>query len=208
MSNPLATYHAQFSNQDVEVVAQQMLYQGFVQVESITLRHRLFDTAQYSNTIQREIVRRREAAGVFVYDPMLQKFLLIEQFRAAAINTTDTPWHLEIIAGLIDAGEDAVTCIKREALEEAGCKIDNPEFIYRYYPSTGASDEVFNFYTATADLSACGGIHGCTSEGEDIKVHIFDYADSAKLLEQRALHNAPVIIAMQWFQSTILSRTA
>jgi ADP-ribose pyrophosphatase len=193
-------YKPQFSSQDVEILQQQTLYRGFVQVESVTLRHRLFATRKFSASINREIVRRREAAGVFVHDPHLKKFLLIEQFRAGAMNLADTPWQLEIIAGLIDAGEDAETCLKREALEEAGCHIEQLQFVSRYHPSTGASDEIFNFYVATADLSHCGGIHGEVSENEDIKVHLFDYEQLEALCQQGYFRNAPLIIAMQWFQ--------
>ncbi len=202
------TYKPQFTTQDVEILQTQSIYRGFVQVESVTVRHRLFASRQFGTAVKREIVRRREAAGVFVYDPNLKKFLLIEQFRAGAMNSPDTPWQLEIIAGLIDAGEDAATCLKREALEEAGCTIDQPQFLYRYYPSTGASDEIFHFYAATADLSQSGGIHGAEDEGEDIQVHLFDYADINTLLKSGYIRNAPLIIALQWFQLHLTRLTA
>ncbi|TXJ06384.1 MAG: NUDIX domain-containing protein [Acinetobacter sp.] len=199
-------YRPQFSMQDVDILQTEPRYRGFVQVDIVTLRHRLFASGQWNTPFQREIVRRRAAAGVLVHDPKLQKFLLIEQFRAATLNLTDTPWQLEIIAGLIDDGEDAPSCLKREALEEAGCSIDTPRFIYQYHPSGGASDEIFHFYVATADLSQCGGIHGESSEHEDIKVHIFEYADIATLLAQGIVRNAPVIIALQWLQFFLLQQ--
>lgn len=193
-------YQPQFSMQDVEIIEKQFLYQGFVQVESVTIRHRLFQNSEFTPIMKREIVHRREAAGVLVHDPKQQKFLLIEQFRAATINSSDTSWQLEIIAGLIDAGEDATNCLKREALEEANCLIQQLDFVHRYYPSAGASNEVFNFYVATANLSQSGGIYGEASEGENIKVHIFNYSDISALFSSGYLRNAPVIIALQWLQ--------
>lgn len=199
MCNP-ANYRPQFFTADVELVQQQSLYKGFVQVDMVALRHRIFATTEFSLILKRELVRRPQAAGVFVYDPKLEKFLLIEQFRVGAMTLADTPWQLEIIAGLIDEGEDASSCLKREALEEAGCHIDDLQFLYRYQPSTGASDEIFHFYAATADLSQCSGIHGEKNEGEDIKVHLFNYEDISQLFENGYIRNAPLIIALQWFQ--------
>ena len=193
-------YQARFSHDDVEVLDRQQRYRGFVSVESLSLRHRLFASQDFGAVIQREIVRRREAAGVIVHDPTLQKFLLIEQFRAGALNAVSTPWQLEIIAGLIDDGEDAATCLQREALEEAGCAISQLELLYRYHPSTGASDEIYNLYVATADLSQAGGVHGEVSEGEDILVHVFDYAQLDELMQSDRLSNASLIIALQWLQ--------
>ena len=193
-------YRPQFDHGDVEVLDRQQCYRGFVHVEKLQIRHRLFANQDFGGVIHRELVRRREAAGVLVHDPALKKFLLIEQFRAGALNATQSPWQLEIIAGLIDDGEDAKSCLKREALEEANCQINNLELCYRYHPSTGASDEIYNLYVATADLSQAGGVHGQVDEGEDIKVHVFDYAQLDGLMQSPYLSNASLIIALQWFQ--------
>lgn len=195
-----SVYQPQFTHDDIEILEQKWLYRGFVQVELSLIRHRLFTNQEFSPVLKREIVHRREAAGVFVHDPQLKKFLLIEQFRLGAIHSKDTPWQLEIIAGLVDEGEDAVSCLKREALEEAGCVLQDLQFVHQYYPSTGASDELFSLYAATADLSQSGGIFGEESEGEDIKVHLFDYQDIDDLLSNGYVRNAALIIALQWFQ--------
>lgn len=196
----LTIYQPDFNHQDVEILTTVSRYQGFVQVEAVQLRHRLFAMGQWSTVFEREIVRRRAAAGVLVHDPKQKKFLLIEQFRAATLYTYNTPWQLEIIAGLIEDGEDATTCLKREALEEAGCQLSTLQFIHQYHPSGGASDEVFDFYVATTDLSQCGGVYGENTEHEDIKVHLFDYNDIAYLLQKGFIRNAPAIIALQWLQ--------
>ncbi|OEY94494.1 hypothetical protein BJI46_03400 [Acinetobacter qingfengensis] len=193
-------FKLQFKQEDVEIIRTQTRYKGFVQVEVLNLKHRLFASKQFGPEISREIVRRRQAAGVFVYDPYLEKFLLIEQFRAGALNAGDTPWQLEIIAGLIDEGEDGIQCVTREALEEANCQLQNVHFIQRYHTSTGASNEIFYFYAATADLSQAGGIHGEASEGEDIRVHLFRYTDIDALLQHDLIRNAELLVAIQWFQ--------
>lgn len=198
-------YAPLFNHDDVEILDRSWIYSGFVKLETVTLRHRLFKDQSFSRELQREMTHRREAAGVFVYDPTLQKFLLIEQFRLGAFNSEHTPWQLEIIAGLIDEGEDAITCLKREALEEAGCELQEVKFLHRYYPSTGACDEIFSMYVATADLSQAGGVFGEVTEGEDIKVHLFDYQDLVPLLQSGYVSNAALLIALQWFQFHLLT---
>lgn len=193
-------YQPQFTHADVEIIEQKWIYQGFVQVESCLLRHRQFKDQSFGPILKREMVHRREAVGAFVHDPVHKKFLLIEQFRYGAFNSQTSPWQLEIIAGLIDDGEDAETCIRREALEEAGCELKDIEFLYRYHPSTGACNEIFTLYAATADLSQSGGVFGVENEGEDIRVHVFDYTDLDNLLKNGHIGNAALVIALQWFQ--------
>ena len=198
-------YKPQFNHDDVELLDRKWLSRGFVQLESVTLRHRQFKDQNFGPELKREMTHRREAVGVFVHDPKLQKFLLIEQFRLGAFNSKNSPWQLEVIAGLIDDGEDPITCIKREALEEANCHLQDVDFLYSYYPSTGACDEIFSLYAATADLSQAGGIFGEDDEGEDIKVHVFNYADLNPLMQSGYVSNAALLIALQWFQTYLAS---
>lgn len=201
-------YKPQFNHHDVEILQRSWIYRGFVQLESVTLRHRLFKDHHFGRELKREMTHRREAAGVFVHDPKLKKFLLIEQFRLGAFNADNTPWQLEVIAGLIDDGENPAECLKREALEEANCHLQDIDFLYRYHPSTGACDEIFNLYAATADLSQAGGIFGEENEGEDIKVHLFDYDDLMPLMQSGYVSNAALLIALQWFRQYLTTSSS
>lgn len=194
--------HAQFNLNDVELLETQSLYSNFVQVEKITLRHRLFATQDWSKPIQRELVKRREAAGVLIYDLQLQKILLIEQFRVGALNHPQTAWQLEIIAGLIDGQESAEQCLIREAKEEANCDIFDVKEIFKFYTSSGASNEIFHLYFAQADLSQArtGEIFGQADEGENIKSHVIDFSEIDELLGTLQCSNAPLLLALQQFR--------
>jgi ADP-ribose pyrophosphatase len=102
------------------------------------------------------------------------------------------------VAGLIDDGETPEQAAIREAHEETGVTIDQLQLLHRFYPSAGACNEFFHLYTATADLSQAGGIHGAVDEGENIRVHVMPYDAIDTLLNSGRLANAPVIIALQW----------
>lgn len=79
----------------------EFLYRGFVQVEKVSLQHRLFNQTDYTPVFQRELILRKEAAGVLIYNDLQQKFALIEQFRIGAMDDIISPWQLEIIAGYL-----------------------------------------------------------------------------------------------------------
>ena len=191
---------ATYTHNDVEIQSREYAFKGFVQVEKVSLRHRLFNQTEYTSAIQRGLIRRKEAAGVLIYNDQQQKFALIEQFRVGAIDDEISPWQLEIIAGVLDGDESPESCIRRESIEESGCELNQIKHLFNFYPSAGACDEIFHLYVAQAALPAEGGVFGMPDEGENIQLHIIDYSDLSLLLKSNRLKNAPVIMALQWLQ--------
>ncbi|MCK4081527.1 MULTISPECIES: NUDIX domain-containing protein [Acinetobacter] len=196
---------ASYSATDVKIEARESVYQGFIQVEKVALRHRLFGENTYTPVLQRELIHRPEAAGVLIYNDEQQKFALIEQFRIGAVDDHESPWQLEVIAGVLDAGESAEQCLYRESLEESGCEIHTLQHLFSFYPSAGACSELFHLYTAQAKLDLNGGIFGMPDEGENIRLHILDYQDIDQLFQQNRLCNAPVIMALQWLRQHVIT---
>lgn len=194
---------ASYNKNDCLIEARQYAYQGFLKVENVSLRHRLFHQDQLIPTIHRELLHRPEAAGVLLYDDQQEKFALIEQFRIGALDDIDSPWQLEIIAGVLDGDESPETCIRREALEESGCTVNQLQHLFSFYPSAGACSELFHLYVAHVQLPEQGGIFGMPDEGENIQLHLIQYTDLATLLSNGRLRNAPVIMALQWLQQHI-----
>lgn len=194
---------ATYLNHDVEIEQREYLFRSFVQVEKVSLRHRLFGQNHYSPTLTRELIHRPEAAGVLIYNDQRQQFALIEQFRIGALNDPISAWQLEIVAGVFGSDETPEQCLYREALEEAGCTLTDLTHLFSFYPSAGACSELFHLYVAQADLPATGSVFGVADEGENIQLHIFDYKDLSILLTTGRLRNAPVIMALQWLQQHI-----
>jgi ADP-ribose pyrophosphatase len=198
MSAPNNPY-LMFAADDVEVLKRHTVYAGFAKIEQIEIRHRLFEDQSFSQPIQRELVRRPEAAGVLLYDSKKQLFALIEQFRIGAIDDKDSAWQLEVVAGLVDDGETPERTVIREAVEEAGIHIANPQLIFSFYPSAGACNELFHLYAADTELSHTNQIFGVIDEAENIRLHVLKYDQLNILLTQaECLKNSPVIIALQW----------
>lgn len=82
---------------------------------------------------------------VLTYDPVHDRVLLVEQFRAGPLaRQEENPWRLEPIAGLIDRGETPEEAGLREAHEEAGLTLSRLELVARSYPSPVISTEFFH----------------------------------------------------------------
>ncbi|NCI78213.1 NUDIX domain-containing protein [Acinetobacter kanungonis] len=194
---------ATYNSDEVDILSREYLFRGFIQVEKVSLRHRLFQQSDYTSVIHRELIQRPEAAGVLIYNDQQQKFALIEQFRIGAMDDPDSPWQLEVIAGVLDGDESPESCIRRESLEESGCELQALQHLFSFYPSAGACAELFHLYSAEATLPEQGGVFGVANEGENIQLHILDYADIRSLLTNGRLRNAPVIMALQWLEQHI-----
>ena len=198
--------HASYSASDVTIESREFLFRGFIQVEKVSFRHRLFNQPDYSPVIQRELIHRPEAAGVLLYNDQQQRFALIEQFRVGALNDSESAWQLEVIAGVLDGDEAPEDCIRRESLEESGCEVQQLQHLFSFYPSAGACSEFFHLYVAEVELPKMGGIFGMPDEGENIQLHLFDYSEVGTLLRNGRLRNAPVIMALQWLVQHLQQR--
>lgn len=187
-----------FSADDVEILERETPFQGFFRVQRLTLRHRHYQGG-WGAPVKREVFIRPPAAAVLPYDPVRGEILLVEQFRVGALEVRDTPWCLELIAGLADKdGEELTDLVRREAVEEAGVELDELERIARYMPSPGGSNERLQVFVGRADLSRAGGIHGCPEEGEDIRVVVQPVAAIPELMSSGRVDNAASLIALQW----------
>lgn len=190
-----------YGQQDVTVLDRREVFKGFFRIEKLRLRHRLF-AGGWSAEFERELFQRGHAAGVLLYDPELDQVVLIEQFRVGALPQTsadtNSPWLLELVAGVIDEGESAEDVARREALEEAGCAPAELVHICRYFSSPGGSNEQIDLFCGKVDASRAGGIHGLAEEHEDIRVHVLSSKQALQALQDGRLNNAMTIIAMQW----------
>ena len=143
---PSRNVGSQMPVQAVRTFGTRAPYRGFVSVEEHDLSFPKFD-GTHSKSVTRAALVSSDAAIVMPYDPITDRVLLVEQFRAGPhVRGDRQPWCLEPIAGLIDAGEAPEQAALREAKEEAGLEIRHLEMISQTYPSPGLSTEFFYLY--------------------------------------------------------------
>ncbi|SQI42867.1 ADP-ribose pyrophosphatase [Leminorella richardii] len=191
------------NNRDVEIIAQKPLYRGFFSLVEYRFRHRRFDGSM-SEEVTREIFERGHAGVLLAYDARRDEVVLIEQIRIAAMETSETPWLLEAIAGMIEPGEDVEQVVRREALEEAGIEVGRCQPVLSYLASPGGTSERLSIIAGEVDASKAKGIHGLAEENEDIKVHVVSRSQAYQWVEEGVIDNAATVIAIQWLQLNYL----
>ncbi|NAW65981.1 ADP-ribose diphosphatase [Photobacterium halotolerans] len=199
MSDPSRNNPGALGAMDVEVEHEEALYQGFFSLKAFRFRHRLF-AGGWSQTLTRELLDRGHAAALLPYDPVRDQVVLVEQFRIGALVGDCQPWQLEIVAGIIEPGENPEEVVSREAVEEAGIQVEQLAHITRYLSSSGGCSETLSVYAGCVDSRLAAGIHGLEDEGEDIKVHVVSREEAYDWVVSGKIENAASIIALQWLQ--------
>jgi ADP-ribose pyrophosphatase len=188
-----------FTQNDYEIVNREVLYQGIFRLARYEIRHRLFNGG-WSKTFKREVLERYSAAGVLPYDPVLDRVILIEQFRPGSIADPKSPWLIEIPAGILVDDAKPHDVAYSEAFEEAGCKLISLHPIMEYFVSPGGSNEYINLYCGRIDATGINGIHGLKHEHEDIRVINISADEAFDHLYQGHIKTNPAIIALLWLQ--------
>ncbi|NQX90095.1 MAG: NUDIX domain-containing protein [Halioglobus sp.] len=188
-----------FGTQDVRVLKDEKVYSGYFSMRRLTLQHQRF-AGGWSEPIVREVFDRGDAVAVLPYAPESDTLVMVEQFRPGAMRGEDSPWMLELIAGVVETGEVDEEVVHREAMEEAGCEIVDLVPIATVFPSAGACTEQVRLYCGRVSHAAVGGIFGLDEEGEDILVHSLSRRDTLQLLNEDRIPNGHTLIALQWLQ--------
>lgn len=153
-----------------------------------------------SGEVVREVFERGHAAVLLPYDPQRDEVVLIEQIRIPCIDSSDTPWLLEMVAGIIEEGETVEDVARREALEEANIVVKRCKPAVNYLASPGGTSERLSIMVGEVDATTAEGIHGLEAENEDIRVHVVSREQAYRWVEEGAIDNAASVIALQWLQ--------
>ncbi|MEZ2601492.1 ADP-ribose diphosphatase [Kluyvera intermedia] len=193
--NPVAT----LSKNDVEIIARETVYRGFFSLDLYRFRHRLFN-GEMSGEVKREIFERGHAAVLLPFDPVRDEVVLVEQVRIAAYDTSETPYLLEMVAGMIEEGDTVEDVARREAQEEAGLEVGRVKKCLSYLASPGGTSERLTIMVGEVDATTAEGIHGLAEEHEDIRVHVVSREFAYQCVEDGKIDNAASVIALQWLQ--------
>jgi ADP-ribose pyrophosphatase len=183
----------------IEVDHRETLFDNFLRVDRLKLRHSLF-AGGWSELMTRELLLRPRAVGVLLFDPVRQQVVLVRQIRVGMLDEGQHPWLLELVAGMVESGEEPIEVAARESLEEANTKPQDLLQICEYYNSPGISNERITLFCGRVDATQAGGIFGLDAEHEDIEVVVLSLADALAKVASGEINNAMSIIALQWLQ--------
>ncbi|HHF5714057.1 TPA: ADP-ribose diphosphatase [Haemophilus influenzae] len=191
-----------FSQQDIEILGEQTLYEGFFTLKQIQFKHKLFAGGQ-SGIVTRELLIKGAASAVIAYDPKEDSVILVEQVRIGAAyhpESNRSPWLLELIAGMVEKGEKPEDVALRESEEEAGIQVKNLTHCLSVWDSPGGIVERIHLFAGEVDSAQAKGIHGLAEENEDIKVHVVKREQAYQWMCEGKIDNGIAVIGLQWLQ--------
>jgi len=138
-------------------------------------------------TVRREIEDHGPAVCVLPYDGERRTAVLVRQFRASVFHAAGQEANLEAIAGIVET-DDPAACGRREAMEEAGLRLDAMEHVGTVWTMPGVSTERMYLYLApygpAGRLGPGGGLaseHEHTAPIEMALAELAAMADAARL---------------------------
>jgi len=168
-----------------------------------TLRRATYDWLRSDGTWQtqmRESYDMGDGAAVLPYDAKTGMLLLIRQFRWPVFEAGYKKTFIEAIAGKLD-GDDPAACVRREAMEEAGARIQNERRVFHSFMSPGALTEQLSLFVADYDSTEPrqgGGGH--VHEGEDITVLEMTLDEAMAMIASAEITDAKTIMLLQWLK--------
>lgn len=195
------TLRSDFRRGDVEWQEMRRPYTHFLAVEEHRLRHRRFDGG-WSAPVGRTVTFWGDAVTVLPFDAARGTVLLIEQFRPApAARGEANPWCIEVIAGRIDTNEDAETTARREADEEARLTLRRLAPIPGYYTTPGLAAEKIYGFIGEADLGNAGGVHGLSTEEEDIRTLVLPLDEALAAVSAGEVNTGTALVSLLWLKA-------
>lgn len=189
---------ASHDTSEVRNLVRTPLHEGFFTLARHSFEQRQL-SGEWSSTISREILERPMAVAVLPYDPVRDEVLLISQVLIGAHLAGKPARQLQVIAGMVDPGEDADQAALREAREEAGCEILRILQLQDFQPSPGGSNEMVSVKIVEANLEKAGGHFGLASENEDIKAIVMSASAAIDALDQGEVIAGPAVVALLQF---------
>ncbi|BFU59464.1 MULTISPECIES: ADP-ribose diphosphatase [Rodentibacter] len=192
----------QFSQRDVEIINEEVVYDGFFTLKKIQFKHKLFAGGE-SGVVTRELLIKGAASAVIAYDPKEDTVVLVEQVRIGAAyypEPNHSPWLLELIAGMVEKGERPEEVALRESKEEAGIIVEHLTHCLSVWDSPGGVVERIHLFVGQVDSSTAKGIHGLDCEDEDIKVHVVKREQAYQWVCEGKIDNGIAVMGVQWLQ--------
>ncbi|WP_379072461.1 NUDIX domain-containing protein [Mesorhizobium sp. UC22_110] len=179
----------------IRIRSQEILSDDWAILKKTTFDYRRRDGVW--ETQVRQTYDRGDGAAILPFDPDRGTVLLVRQFRWPAFVTGHKEPLIEACAGLLDK-DDAETCIRKEAEEELGYRLDGVKLVFTPFMSPGSVTErlwLFAGRYSPADRISDGG--GAPEEGEDIEVLEMPVEEAIAAISDGRIIDAKTILLLQ-----------
>ncbi|MFC3854061.1 GDP-mannose pyrophosphatase NudK [Salinispirillum marinum] len=150
---------------------------------------------------EREAYDRGNGATILLYNPQKGTVILTRQFRLPTyVNGNPDGLMIEACAGLLDE-DDPEDCIRREAEEEVGYRVDNVRKIFEAYMSPGSVTEIVHFFVAEySDNMRVSSGGGLDHEQENIEVLELKFDQAMAMVASGEIKDGKTIMLLQYAQ--------
>ncbi len=149
-------------------------------------------------TTQLEIIRHSGASAVV---PLREngRVVLIRQFRYAAGGMI-----IEVPAGRLEAGEEPLSCARREMAEEVGLKAGRWDSLGEIWTTPGFTDEKIHLFLAR-DLTE---VQASPEDDEVIEVVEFSLEESVAMIRRGEIQDGKTICALTMAYFRLMEKKA
>ncbi len=184
--------------EEIEIIAKETVYRGYLRLEQYRLRYRRHD-GSWTDEFIREICNCGNVAAIIPFDPEADTVVLVEQFRLPAHLTGFPARQVEIPAGLLEPGESPELAARREMWEETGLEaIGEVRSVGAFLTSPGALIESIHAYCARVDCSKARFQATAASQDEDIRIVKVKFDSLREMLSQKIVHDTLSVAALWW----------
>lgn len=178
----------------ISITNQQEAYSGFRKLNIINY---VEDVS--GQPAQRELIEGQHAVAVVVFDPKLDRLVMIRQFRLGAQLGTGHGFTCEIVAGMIDEGEEPAETAERELKEETGLIATHMEPLCQFLTTPGLTSEVVHLFYAEVDASNLTSAAGAVEETEQTFPFTLTFDEAMEAVDENNIYNGIVMLGLMWF---------
>jgi ADP-ribose pyrophosphatase len=190
--------HEPLADQPVDVTLSppELLGKGFRLYERYRFTLPGDDPKQDART--HDVIRFGSIVAVLPVDIDRGEVVLIRQFRFPAHLANGKGDLVEIVAGHVEAGEQALEAARRECVEEIGVAPRALKELFTYLPTPGASDEEITLFLGIVDSTQVPEQAGAAAEREETRPIRVSIDAAVAALAAGAMRNGLLVMALQW----------
>jgi len=183
-------------NNRVKNLKKELLSDNWYRLDKVTYDFQLNNGTWESHI--REAYDRGNGATILLYNRHKKSVILTRQFRLPTyLNGNTDGFMIEACAGLLDK-DNPEDCIRKEAEEETGYRLDKVEKVFEAYMSPGSVTEILYFFIAeyneTMKINDGGGI---SEEQENIEVMELQFDKALEMTQTGEIKDAKTIMLLQ-----------